>query len=551
MLNYFLLLIAVVIIACVALNGISQKIGVPVLLAFIALGMLFGSDGLLKIPFENYKFAEAICSSALIFIMFYGGFGTSWNEAKPVAKKAIMMSTAGVVLTAGFTGIFCCFALKMPVLESFLIGAVISSTDAASVFSVLRSKKLNLKDNTASLLEVESGSNDPVAYMMTVVILTIMRGSVSAGQVLGQIACQVLLGLAFGVFIGFGTVRLLRKVKIVGGGFDTAFMVAVALLSYGLPQILGGNGYLSVYLTGIILGNSRIPNTRTLVHFFDGLTSLVQMLIFFLLGLLAFPSQMLPIFPTALAIALFLTLIARPISVLLLLTPAKCSLRQQAVISVSGLRGAASIVFAIMVTISNIYTKNDLFHIVFCIVLFSISIQGTLLPVISRKLHMIDDANNVMKTFNDYSEEIPVQFVKLKIKSDTHPWKDKMIRDIELPPSTLLVMVLRGKEQIIPRGDTILCEGDVVVLSAAAFTDDTPIHLTEINIDERHPWNNKRIADIHIDGEQLIILVQRGERYIIPGGEVIIRQGDQVVLSSKTVTSLLTRKKSGDIITPD
>lgn len=534
MLNYLLLLIAIVIFACVVLNGLSQKIGVPVLLAFIALGMLFGSDGLVKIPFENYTFAESLCSSALVFIMFYGGFGTRWSEAKPVAAKAITFSTLGVVITAGLTGLFCHYVLKIAWLESLLIGSVISSTDAASVFSVLRSKKLNLKDGTASLLEVESGSNDPASYMLTVIVLSVMSGNTSAGGVAVQILMQIALGLICGFGIGYGASLLMRKVKVAAGGFDTAFMVAVALLAYGLPQLLGGNGYLSVYLAGIVLGNAKIPNKKVLVHFFDGFTSLMQMLIFFLLGLLAFPSQMPDIILPAVAIALFLTLVARPVAVSLLLTPQKCSWRQQAIVALSGLRGAASIVFAIMVTISDVYTKNDLFHIVFCIVLFSISVQGTLLPIVSKKLDMIDDSNNVMKTFNDYSDEIPVQFVKLHIKKETHPWKDKLVREIELPPCTLLVMILRGKEQIIPKGDTMLLQGDVAVLSAAAFVDDTQISLTEIDINEKHIWNNKRIADISIDEDQLIILVQRGERYIIPGGDVVLTQGDQVVLSSRT-----------------
>lgn len=533
MLIYLLLLISIVILACVFLNGLSEKLGIPVLLAFILLGMLFGSDGIAKIPFENYQFAETICSVALIFIMFYGGFGTKWSEAKPVAAAAISMSTLGVILTALFVGIFCHLVLHIEWMESLLIGSVISSTDAASVFSVLRSRKLNLKENTASLLEVESGSNDPCSYMLTVLMLSVMSGEATVSSMLLMLFKQVVFGLVCGVAAALAARKIIKRVRMSGEGFDTAFIVAAALLSYALSQLLGGNGYLSVYLTGIILGNSRIPNKRTLVHFFDAFTSLMQMMIFFLLGLLAFPSQIPNELLPALAIALFLTFAARPLAVFLILTPQKCSMPQQRVVSWSGLRGAASIVFAIMATTSSAYTKSDLFHMVFCIVLFSILVQGSLIPYLSKKWNMIDDTGNVMKTFNDYSEEKPVQYVKISVRGEEHPWKDRMVQDIEFAPGTLLVMILRGKEQVIPRGNTILKEGDVAVLSAPAFVDETQISLTEFEIDKNHSWKDRRIADVPLAQEQLVILVERGTKYIIPGGDVILRVGDKVVISSK------------------
>lgn len=535
MLIYLLLLMAVVIIACVCLNGLSNRLGIPVLLAFIGLGMLFGSDGLVKIPFENYAFAENICSTALIFIMFYGGFGTKWSEAKPAAAAAVSLSTLGVILTAVFTGGFCWLILGIDRKESLLIGSVISSTDAASVFAILRSKKLNLKNNTASLLEVESGSNDPCSYMLTILMLTVMSGKMTVASTLTMVIAQLVFGIGFGVAIAIAACWIMKKVKVRGDGFDTAFVVAVALLAYALPQLVGGNGYLSVYLAGIIMGNRKIPNKRSLVHFFDGFTGLAQMLIFFLLGLLAFPSRLPGVWLQAIAIAVFLTFAARPLAVLLILGPQKCTRNQRLLVSWSGLRGAASIVFAIMATTSEAVIQDDLFHIVFCIVLFSISLQGTFIPLFARKLDMIDENGNVMRTFNDYSEEKPVSFVRLSIKKDTHPWVDRYVRDIQLPPGTLLVMILRGQEQIIPRGNTLLQKGDIVVLSAASLAEEEEMQLglNELEIDARHEWKNRRIADVALDSEQLIILIERGERSIIPGGNVVLREGDKVVISSK------------------
>ena len=276
----------------IILNKLSSKAGMPMLLAFIVLGMIFGSDGLLKIKFDDYKSAESICSIALIFIIFYGGFGTKWNVAKPVATKAILLSTLGVVLTAVFTGLFCHFVLRFSLLESFLVGAVTSSTDAASVFAILRSKKLNLKYNTASLLEVESGSNDPLSYMLTIIVLSFMQGNASTGKMIYMLFAQIVYGFAFGVAIAYGALYILRKFNFSYAGFDFLFVLAVASLSYAIPTLIGGNGYLSAYVAGLFLGNKTFPQKKNLVHFFDGITGLMQMLIFFLLGLLSLPSKM-------------------------------------------------------------------------------------------------------------------------------------------------------------------------------------------------------------------------------------------------------------------
>ena len=387
----YILLVAAVILLCLSLNKMSNKLGIPMLLAYILLGMMFGTDGILKIPFDNFTIAEQICTVSLIFIMFYGGFGTNWKQAKPVAGKAVLLSTVGVILTAVTTGAFCHFILKMDFWESMLIGSVISSTDAASVFSILRSRRLNLKNNTASMLEVESGSNDPCSYMLTVIILTIMSGELSGSSLVVMIFSQIIFGILVGVVVALAAAFILKKVNFATDGFDTIFVFSMALVSYAGASMINGNGYLAAYIAGIILGNTPLHHKKSLVHFFDGITGLMQMLIFFLLGLLAYPSQLPKILPIALAIAVFLTFVARPVSVFAILMPFRCPVKQQLLVSWAGLRGAASIVFAIMATVSPAYTKNDLFHIVIFIVLFSISIQGTLLGLVAKKLDMIDE----------------------------------------------------------------------------------------------------------------------------------------------------------------
>lgn len=527
----YLLLTAVVILICVIFNKVSGKLGMPTLFAFIAIGMFFGSDGIVKIQFENYIFAEQICTAALIIIMFYGGFGTKWNEARPVVIKSVLLSTVGVVLTALLTGGFCYFILRFEFFESLLVGSVISSTDAASVFSVLRSKRLNLKYNTASMLEVESGSNDPFSYMLTVIVLSIMGKNASLGGIIYMLFAQIFYGLIVGALVSFVSLIILRKFKFGTNGFDAAFVVAIALIAYSLPSIIGGNGYLSVYIVGIILGNNQIRNKKSLVHFFDGITGLMQMLIFFLLGLLSFPSQFPSIILPGVAIALFLTFVSRPLAVLAVLGPAKCKLNQQLLVSWTGLRGAASIVFAIIAKTSGIYMENDIFHIVFFIVLLSIALQGTLIPFVAKKLDMIDDNENVLKTFSDYSDETPVNFIELVI-APKNPWIDKKIKEIILPPGLLIVLILRDKKRVVPNGKTVIRENDIVILSAIAYSDETKINISEIKITKNNKWNGKSISNIAYGPESIIIMIKRGEKFIIPNGKSVLKENDVLVVST-------------------
>lgn len=526
----YLLLISVIIITCVIFNKISSRLGIPMLLVFIVFGMFFGTDGVIKIPFENYKFTEQICSIALIFIMFYGGFGTKWSRAKPIAAKAVLLSFFGVLFTAGLTGLFCHYVLGIGLLESFLTGAVISSTDAASVFAILRSKRLNLKNNTASLIEVESGSNDPAAYMLTSIILDIMDGGISTSKIIYMVFAQIFLGIAAGIVIACIAITFLRKIKFATDGFDAIFVLAIAMLAYAFPSVIGGNGYLSTYIVGIILGNSRINNKKSLVNFFDGITGLMQMVLFFLLGYLSHPSKLADVFFIALAVFLFLTFVARPISVFALLTPFKSSIRQQLLVSWAGLRGAASVVFAVMATISDVTTNNDLFHIAFLIVLFSILIQGSLIPAAARKLDMIDDTNDVMKTFNDYSNEVPIQFIQFHIGEDHH-WNNMSLIDIQLPPDTLIVLLERNGEKIVPKGDTIITAGDTVVLSASSPAKIEGVSLMEKVITKDDEWKDKKISEIPMESDFLIIMIQREGKVIIPNGDTVIMEHDELVLN--------------------
>lgn len=458
-----MMICGVVLLISITTSKVLYKFGVPILLVFIVLGMIFGSDGIGGIYFSNYKLTNDICSIALVFIMFYGGFGTNWKVAKPSLKPSLLMSTLGVIITTVLTGLFVSFLLKISILEGLLIGAVVSSTDAASVFAILRSQKLNLEGSLAPLLEVESGSNDPTAYMLTVAILTLMSTGSTSGLIF-IILKQIIFGILVGVILANITIHVLRKIDFEIKGFDAIFLTAIAILAYALSELIGGNGYLSVYLAGVIIGNSKIPHKRNLFYYFDGVSWIMQIALFFLLGLLAFPSKFPVVIEISIAISLFLVFVARPAATFLILKPFGYSRNEKIFISWVGLRGAASLVFAIYAMTYGVKIENDIFHTIFFVALFSVAIQGTLIPKLAKKLDLVDNSTTVFKTFNDYTGEMSSKLIELTINKNSN-WVNKSIMDADIPNEILIVMIKRKDKIIIPKGASIIEEGDILVLS--------------------------------------------------------------------------------------
>jgi NhaP-type Na+/H+ and K+/H+ antiporters with a unique C-terminal domain len=494
--------------------------------------MLFGEDGILKIQFDNYLYAEQISTVALVLIMFYGGFGTKWKEAKPVATQALLLSSLGSAITALLVGFFCHYALKFPLIESLLMGSVICSTDAASVFSILRAKRLNLKYNTASMLEVESGSNDPTSYMLTIIFITLMTKNFTGLTIFTMLFKQIVFGLSIGSLLSLSGAFIFNKTKLIVAGFESIFMVALTLISYALAEFVGGNGYLSVYVAGIIIGNSITSKRQQLAHFFDSTTNLMQIVLFFMLGMLSTPSKLPSVALLGIAITLFLTLVARPLATFLILTPFRSPIKQQLIVAWSGLRGAASIAFAILIVLNKVNTQNDIFHIVFVIVLLSIFIQGSLIPVFSKKMKMIDKDFDVMRTFNDYIEEVPITYLATKISKD-HPWNNQFIKDIVLPPQTLILMIMRGKDKLLPRGNTRLEENDKLILSGSSVENALDINLYEKKLKPNDKWVGQKIMDIPLKNE-LIVIIKRNDNLIIPKGNIVLQDMDTIVVCNQS-----------------
>ena len=525
--NLYFILVGCVIFICIILNRFLDKLAIPSLLFFIFLGMLLGENGVLGVVFNDYHIAEMICSTSLIFIMFYGGFGTNLTIAKPVVVKSVVLSTLGVLLTALSVAGFVYYVLDCTWLESLLIGSVISSTDATSVFNILRSRNLSLKYGTDSLLEIESGSNDPVSYMLTISVIMLMSDQdISLPIMIFQ---QVVFGIICGLCIGKINVKILNSTKISESYEHTVLIFASTLVSYAFAQYIGGNGYLSVYICGMVIGNSHILYKKYMVHFYEALTKMAQVLVFFLLGLLVTPLELPEVILPAILIMLFLTFVARPLAITILLSVFRSPKQQILVTSFAGLRGVASIVFAIYAMLYHIDLPFNLFNLVFCIVLFSLSFQGTLLPWVANKCHMIDTQLSVHRTFNDYQENSDMSFIKIKI-DDNHHWKNIKIKDIGHFNDLLVVLIARNKQIIVPNGDTQILVGDLLVMAAKSFENKDNIQICETHIHASHKWKNKHVQEISLPKNQLIIMIERNGNSIVPNGHTTIYENDILVI---------------------
>lgn len=519
------LIIGIIFILALFAIRVSNKHGIPALLLFIILGMAFGAIGF---DFEDFEFADNFATLSLMVIMFYGGFGTNWNMAKPVAKEAIVLSSLGVVATALVTGLFCYYILGFKLLEGMLIGSIVGSTDFASVSNILRSKSLNLKYNTASLLELESGSNDPAAYTMTMVFLSIIIGSDMSIPIL--ILSQVVLGVVMGFLFAFIIGKLMKNLKLGADGLYAVFMASAMLITYATTGIVGGNGYLALYILGIYLGNMEFGGKREIVFFFDGFTEIMQIGLFFILGLLSNFTKFIETFPIALAIMLFMTIIARPATVYGLMLPFRLKRNQLNLISLAGIRGAAAIAFAIMAVNSYAGFSVDIYHIVFGICVLSALIQGSLMPPASRRWDMLDPNETVLQTFNYYQSKANIGFLETRI----HPNSSLIgtqVKDLNLSFDFIVVKIERNGKTIVPRGQITIEEDDLIILGGEVHFDESGQDLIEFTIPSGHKWENHYIKDLQLPNDRLIIMVQRKDSdIVVPVGDTLLLKDDKLIM---------------------
>jgi len=464
-----IILVASVLLFISILAGkTSFRLGIPTLILFLAVGMLAGSEGIGGIPFDNPCIAQFIGVVALNFILFSGGFETDWTSVKPVFGQALALSVLGVLLTAGLLGLFVWWVTDFTIFEAFLLGSIVSSTDAAAVFSILRSKHLALKGSIRPTLEFESGSNDPMAYILTIVFISLIQNSdQSFISVFPLFLKQLLIGGTFGFLFGIAGKHINNSIKLDYEGLHPVLVIAIMLLTYSVTTTIGGNGFLAVYLSALYLGNQTLLHKRTIMMVFDGIAWLMQIILFVTLGLLVFPTKIVPVIGIGLLISTFLILVARPISVFLCLTPFKLKTRVKAFISWVGLRGAVPIVFATFPLMAGIEKADMIFNIVFFISLTSVLIQGTSIPKVAKWLHVSLPARVKSVTPADIllSESVNSEMAEIIISPESRSAGKKII-DLGFPQNARIALLKRDEKYLIPDGQTIIKPGDKIILLA-------------------------------------------------------------------------------------
>lgn len=463
---------SVLIFVSIVISKTGFKYGVPTLLLFLGVGMLFGSDGL-GLQFNNASDAQFIGMIALSIILFTGGMDTRIRDIRPVLTQGILLSTLGVILTTVLTGLFIFLIsgwtrtnIYLSLVASMLLAATMSSTDSASVFNILRTQKINLKQNLRPMLELESGSNDPMAYMLTIVLIQVIgSGEMHYGLIVKDLLVQFIVGGAIGFAIGKGTVWLLNRINLSNGSLYPILLLSIVLFTFTTTDLLRGNGYLAIYIAGILTGNARIPYKKEITTFMDGMTWLFQIIMFLALGLLVNPHELLGISAVGLLIGAFMILVARPVSVFVCLAPFRnLTSKSKLFLSWVGLRGASPIIFATYPVIAQIPGSHQLFNIVFFITLLSLLVQGTTLPWVARKLQLDLPAEPEGNTFG---VEIPEELdTKLKEITLTRKMLEKgnRLKDMQIPQGNLVMLVKRGNEFIIPNGSLELHEADQLLI---------------------------------------------------------------------------------------
>lgn len=464
--DILLLIGAVLVIISILIAKMFQNIGIPTMLLFIIVGMLAGSEGIGGIYFDDARLAQSVGIIALVLILFSGGLDTSWDKSKPVFRPAMTLATLGVLLTAVIIGLAVMLIFKTSFLWGMLVGSIISSTDAAAVFSVLRSGNQELKGKMKPLLELESGSNDPMAVFLTIgTIDLLMHPERTVLNILFVFFVQIGLGSAMGYFGGKAMVYLLNRLNFFYEGIYPIFALSIAFLIYSLTAVIGGSGFLAIYIAGIVLGNVSFVQKRTLLRFFDGLSVLSQIAMFLTLGLLVFPSNLIPVTGVGLLLSAVLMLIARPVATFLMLIPFRFGIKEKMFTSWIGLRGAVPIILATFPLLAGVANSRMIFDLVFFIVLTSAILQGWSINFVAKLLDLAKPAQKKisipleLNAARDNQNELIEVIVPFNSRAD-----GRQIVDLSLPEKSRIVLVIREDENIIPTGSTVIMAGDVLLL---------------------------------------------------------------------------------------
>ncbi|WP_386079378.1 potassium/proton antiporter [Vreelandella sp. F11] len=460
--DHLILLAAILILVGIVSSKLSARLGLPVLVLFLVIGMLAGESGIGGIAFDNPAGAHALGTLALAMILFDGGLQTPTASIKKVWKPASLLATLGVLITALITGLAAAYILGLPLLEGFLLGAIVGSTDAAAVFSLLRNAGIHINKKLKSTLEIESASNDPMAIFLTVGLLEVLVNNMQPGTgLLKLFILQMGLGGLVGLGVGWVSVKLINRIHLVASGLYPVMVAACGFLSFGISANLGGSGFLAIFLTGVFIGNHRIAFQRSTFLFHDGLAWLSQIVMFVVLGLLINPVSLLDVWLEGLLIAAVLILIARPIAVFPIMKLFGFNARETSLVAWVGLRGSVPIILAIFPLMFGLEGAELIFNVVFFVVLISATIQGTTLPIVARKLRLTEMPPAVPAASLEITalEEVDADIVEYTL-SDHPRAAGRRLSQMALPDTTVVAMITRGKDVIPPRGSTELMAGD-------------------------------------------------------------------------------------------
>jgi potassium/hydrogen antiporter len=464
LIDQILLIGGILLLVGIVSSKFATRLGLPVLVLFILVGMLAGEEGLGRIAFDNYELAHGIGTVALGLILFDGGLRTPLAAFRLAWKPSALLATVGVLITSLVTGAAAAWILDIPILVGVLLGSIVGSTDAAAVFAILRSAGLHLEERLESVLEVESGSNDPMAIFLTVGILEILLGRMAPGpELVWFFVLQMGVGALAGLGAGWVAVRLINRINLESAGLYPVLTGVCGLLAFGVAANLGGSGFLAVYIAGIVIGNSRVVFQRGTLLFHDGLAWVGQIVMFVVLGLLSFPSQLIEVAVPGLLIAGVLILLARPVAVVPLLLPFGFNAREMVLLSWVGLKGAVPIILATYPLLFGLEGSDLIFNVVFFVVLVSALTQGWSLPTVARLLGLQREGEPEAPMTLEITSlrDVDADIVEYTIAGDCRA-AGRRLNQLSLPDGVVVSIIARGDSLIPPRGSTQMLAGDHV-----------------------------------------------------------------------------------------
>lgn len=456
--SIYLLTAALLLLLSIFSSKLSLKYGIPALLIFLGIGMIFGSDGLNVVYFEDYQLAQSLGIIALIYILFSGGLDTKWQKVKPIVLPGVLLSTAGVLISAVIVGYFASLLLQVSLLKGIILGAIVSSTDAAAVFSILRSRAAGFKYRLRELIEFESGTNDPMAIFLTIGLIQFFITPEMTWGAFGLLFVkQMTIGLLAGLLFGKVITWIINHANLGYDGLYPVLALSFVPLIYSITDLLGGSGFLAVYLAGLVMGNSIFVHQKSLMNFFDGVGWLMQICMFLVLGLLVFPSEIVAISYQGLMIALVLILVGRPVSVFLSTMFTGLKIRSKLMISWVGLRGAVPIILATFPLVQGLEHAELFFSIVFFIVVTSVLIQGTTIPIVAKWLHVDTPEKEKTRYPIELEPSVDTKAALKEVEIEEGDFSvGKQILELRLPDNVLVTLINREGKFLVPRGSTVI-----------------------------------------------------------------------------------------------